>query len=80
MANSYIDIVFDGPPDQDGGRLVEIDDAAGRSVSIRTWHQRPDGCWVLRVTPDQVANPPVTPEDLGTGVPIPHRGRGTRRR
>jgi hypothetical protein len=63
MANSHIDIVFDGPPDQNGERLVEIDDATGRSVSIRTWFQRNDGCWVLRITPEQVANPPVTAED-----------------
>jgi hypothetical protein len=64
MANSHIDIVFDGPPDQDGERLVEIDDATGRSVSIRTWFQRPDGSWVLRITPEQVANTP-TVEDRG---------------
>jgi hypothetical protein len=55
--NAYIDFVFDGPPDLNGGRLVEIEDATGASVSIRTWLQREDGCWVLRVTPEQVANP-----------------------
>jgi hypothetical protein len=67
MANSHIDIVFDGPPDKDGGRLVEIDDASGRSVSIRSWFQRADGCWVLRITPEQVANPP-TVEDQGVNA------------
>jgi hypothetical protein len=46
-----------GPPDVDGGRLVEIEDATGHSVSIRSWRQRADGLWVLRITPDQVANP-----------------------
>ena len=55
--NAYIDIVFDGPPDLNGGRLVEIEDASGHSVSIRSWHQRADGFWVLRITPHQVANP-----------------------
>ena len=55
--NAYIDIVFDGPPDLNGGRLVEIEDASGHSVSIRSWRQRVDGFWVLRITPDQVANP-----------------------
>ena len=55
--NAYIDIVFDGPPDPNSGRLVEIDDASGHSVSIRSWHMRADGLWVLRITPDQVANP-----------------------
>lgn len=63
MANSRIDFLFDGPPDQDGGRLVEIDDATGRSVSIRTWFRRPDGCWVLRISPEQVADPPTTAEN-----------------
>jgi hypothetical protein len=55
--NPHIDIVFDGPPDHDGGRLVEIEDAVGASVVIRTWLKRADGCWVLRITPRQIANP-----------------------
>ena len=34
--NAYIDMVFDGPPDLNGGRLVEIEDASGHNVSIRS--------------------------------------------
>ena len=63
--NAYIDFVFDGPPDLNGGRLVEIEDATGASVSIRTWLQREDGSWVLRVTPEQVANPERLTGDEG---------------
>jgi hypothetical protein len=64
MANNlHIDIVFDGPPDVDGGRLVEIDDASGQSVALRTWFQRADGHWVLRITPSQIANPPRVPTE-----------------
>jgi hypothetical protein len=55
--NPHIDIIFDGPPGPDGGRLVEIDDAAGQSIAIRTSFQRADGLWVLRITPAQIANP-----------------------
>jgi hypothetical protein len=55
--NPHIDIIFDGPPGPDGGRLVEIDDVTGQSVAIRTSFQRADGVWVLRITPAQIANP-----------------------
>ena len=49
--NGYIDIVFDGPPGPEGeARFIEVEDASGRSISCRTWIERPDGSWVLRIT------------------------------
>jgi hypothetical protein len=46
-------IVFDGPPSPDGGRFVEVEDAAGNSVNAGTWHERPDGLWELRLAASQ---------------------------
>ncbi len=51
----HIDIVFDGPPGPDIPRLVEIDDARGRSIQIGTWTERAGGSWVLRITSDDFA-------------------------
>lgn len=58
---AHIDIVFDGPPGPDGGRFVEVDDASGRSISCHTWLQRPDGNWVLRITPAEFAKAAEAP-------------------
>ena len=37
----HIDIVFDGPPEQQMPRLVEVEDANGRSFSIGEWGRAP---------------------------------------
>lgn len=53
---SYIDIVFDSPPGQKSPGFVEVEDETGKSISIGTWLQRPDGYWVLRLdNPEAVA-------------------------
>ncbi len=44
-----IDIVFDGPPGQQAPRFVEVENAAGASVSVGEWVHRDDGYWVLRI-------------------------------
>lgn len=44
-----IDIIFDGPPDHEAGRFVEVEDDHGRSLSIGEWIQREDGFWSLRI-------------------------------
>lgn len=46
---TYIDIVFDGPPDHVAPRFIEVEDASGRSISIGEWLQRTDGLWALRI-------------------------------
>lgn len=51
---TFIDIVFDGPPDHDSGRFVEVEDAQGRSIRVGSWMDRGDGFWVLRL-PDHRA-------------------------
>jgi hypothetical protein len=43
-----IDIVFDGPPEHDGPRLVEVESPPGRSICLGEWVQREDGYWALR--------------------------------
>jgi hypothetical protein len=46
---SHIDIVFDGPPGPDAGRLIDVDDENGKSIDIGVWVKRDDEFWVLRV-------------------------------
>lgn len=50
-------IVFDGPPAPEGGRFVEVENAAGQSVNAGEWRERTDGLWelVLYTTPPQPA-------------------------
>ena len=40
-------IVFDGPPGPVAGRFVEVENDAGRSLSVGYWVERPDGLWEL---------------------------------
>jgi hypothetical protein len=47
-SQSYLDIVFDGPPGPESGRFIEVEDPQGRSTGFGEWMQRPDGYWVLR--------------------------------
>lgn len=56
----FIDIVFDGPPDAEGPRFVEAEDENGHGIRCGEWLQRPDGEWVLRVSPMFVYRKPMT--------------------
>ena len=47
--NEAINIVFDGPPDNEGGRFVEVENDKGESINIGKWGKRDDGYWVLRI-------------------------------
>lgn len=41
-------VVFDGHPDHENPRFVELDDAEGKSVGgVADWKQRDDGYWTL---------------------------------
>lgn len=42
-----INIVFDGPPANQSGRFIEVEDENGRSISVGTWRDRGDGTWAL---------------------------------
>jgi hypothetical protein len=47
----HFDFVVDAPPAPGHRpRLIEVEDEHGRSITIGTWLQRPDGQWVLRIT------------------------------
>jgi hypothetical protein len=48
-ATSYVDIVFDGPPDPEPPGFVEVEDDEGRSIRYGQWIQRDDGEWALRM-------------------------------
>lgn len=47
--NKFIDVVFDGPPGQDGCRFVEVENHEGNSINAGDWIKRPDGLWALRI-------------------------------
>jgi hypothetical protein len=49
VSGSFIDIVFDGPPQPPMPRLVEVEDEHGRSINAGEWIQRNDGYWALRI-------------------------------
>ena len=44
-----VDIVYDGPPSNETGKFVEVEDQTGKSISVGTWLEREDGYWVLRI-------------------------------
>jgi hypothetical protein len=52
MARTFIDVVFDGPPDHDRPGLIEVEDHNGFSINAGEWIQRSDGHWVLRIKPE----------------------------
>lgn len=47
--NSYVDIVFDGPPGPEGPRFVEVENSEGKSICLGKWVERPDGYWAIRI-------------------------------
>lgn len=49
MAENFIDIVFDGPPSNESGRFVEVENPQGQSISVGEWIDRGDGLWALRI-------------------------------
>jgi hypothetical protein len=48
-AGGYVDVVFDGPPDHEPPRFVEVEDEWGRSIRVGEWIRRPDEHWALRI-------------------------------
>ncbi len=52
----HIDIVFTKEPGHDHAELVEVEDDLGRGIRFGNWVQRPDGYWVIRITPEDVAH------------------------
>lgn len=59
MDKNYFDVVFDGPPEHEAGRFVEVEDADGNGIHMGEWIKRDDGYWVLRFprpapAPDQM--------------------------
>ena len=49
MSESFVDIVFDGPPGPVAGRFVEVENMDGASVGVGEWIDRGDGYWALRL-------------------------------
>lgn len=62
-----IDVVFDGPPDVEAGRFVEVEDLHGNSVNVGEWIDRGDGTWALRLQPGRA---PAAEGDEGRGATL----------
>lgn len=43
-------IVFDGPPEHEAGRFVEVETPDGRSINAGEWRERPNGFWELVIS------------------------------
>ena len=50
-------IVFDGPPDHNGPRFIEVETPEGKSVNAGEWRQRPDNLWELVIASPVVPAP-----------------------
>ena len=46
---TFVDIVFDGPPSRESGRFIEVENMSGASVGIGEWVDRGNGYWALRI-------------------------------
>lgn len=44
-----VHVVFDGPPDHESGRFVEVEDDEGASLRAGTWIDRKNGQWALNL-------------------------------
>ncbi|UXE03789.1 hypothetical protein SEA_OBLADI_66 [Gordonia phage ObLaDi] len=49
----FVDIVFDGPPDHEAGRFVEVEDSTGRGIRFGEWIDRGNGQWALRIAREE---------------------------
>ena len=47
---TLINIIFDGPPNNESGRFVEVETDDGKSINIGAWSEHNDGHWALRIT------------------------------
>lgn len=52
-----INIIFDGLPDHNSGRFVEVETDDGKGIRIGEWIEQKDGFWSLRITELPEAQP-----------------------
>lgn len=50
-----IHIVFDGPPDRESGRFVEVETPEGKSLAVGRWEERDDNLWHLIIDLPEVS-------------------------
>ncbi len=63
MNDMYIDIVFNGPPRNDHGKFIDVQDAEGNSIGTGSYVNRGDGTYALRVR--------LTVPNANTGGAVP---------
>lgn len=49
MDETYVDVLFDGPPGPTPGRFIDCIDQDGRGVNAGEWIDLGDGTWALRI-------------------------------
>ena len=50
QARGAINIIFDGPPNHESGRFVEVENDQGKSIKTGEWIDQKNGFWALRIT------------------------------
>jgi hypothetical protein len=73
-----INILFDGPPSPEGGRLVEVETDDGKSIKAGEWIERPDGLWALRILTSQAWREEVLEEAEKAAIDVGNFGDLTR--
>lgn len=66
MSDTYIDIVFDGPPAHESGRFIEVENPEGASIRVGEWIEREDGFWALRIPQESVQKDDTRQQDAST--------------
>jgi len=49
LAGKAINIIFDGPPADQSGRFVEVENDEGQGIRVGEWIDKKDGYWALRI-------------------------------
>lgn len=44
-----INVVFDGPPSNEGNKFIEVEDMDGKGVSVGDWVPHGEKYWALRL-------------------------------
>jgi hypothetical protein len=67
--SDHVDIVFDGPPSPLSCYFIDVENAAGHSITFGEWIKRDDGYWVLRFSPADFPKPnPPAVGDVELGL------------
>ena len=63
-----INIIFDGPPSNESGRFVEVENDVGQSIGIGEWIELPNKYWALRITEKDLQFINLDNDQFGVGA------------